>query len=157
MTWSNLLSGFIGAVVGGAFSIATAMITTRGERSRIRRDVSRGAANAIMRNIVTIGNAMSRIQSAMNPDSQPPDSDIEKLIAGSMEEVNTATQSILYEHKALISDPALRARIDSLVDMIEKWSEDAQVAPNDVISRGIDSIKSYMKGVTDSLDAHRGG
>ncbi len=80
MTWSNLLSGLIGALLGGLFSIVAAVMTFRHERSQARQGESRTASGAILENIIAIRQAMRDIQWTMDPSNDSSDRSIDSSL-----------------------------------------------------------------------------
>jgi hypothetical protein len=150
---SNLLSGFIGALVGGLFSVVAAVMTIRHERAQVRKDASYAASGAITDNILIIGKAMYETQRAMDPARKAPGSEIYAL----REKVHSAAQSILYRYNVVIANKDLRSRIGSLVNMVNIWYENALNSSADVNQKRIDSINSYTRCVNDSIQAHLDG
>jgi hypothetical protein len=151
MTWSNLLSGLIGALVGGVFSLLATVITIRHERSRVRREASHTASDAIKENMLTIRQAMFDIQWAMDPSNDSSDPSVDPLL----ETVRAAAQRILYLYSDPIADETLRSRIDIFVDMVEVWYKNARQSSRTVNQKRIESIESYMGYVNESIKAHR--
>src|SRR4051794_28196492 len=100
MTWSNLLSGLIGALVGGLFSIGATILTFNHEQSQVRQSASRTACNAIVENILTINTAMGEAQWAIDHSNDSSD----PAIYSSFETVRSAAQRILYVYNVLVAD-----------------------------------------------------
>ena len=150
MTWSNLLSGFIGALVGGVFSIIATSMNFRHEQSQKRQSASRTASNAIVENILVISKAMLDTQWTIDHSNNSSD----PIIYSSLETVQAAAQRILYVHNVLIANEKLRSRISDLIDMVEVWYTNARESPATVSQQRIKSIESYMEYVNQSIQAH---
>ena len=71
MNLSNLLSGLIGAVIGGIFSFAGSYWTMKQQRSQTRLVASHTASSAILDNIATIKNGMYRVRQALDSGETP--------------------------------------------------------------------------------------
>jgi hypothetical protein len=117
MTWSNLLSGLIGALVGGIFSIIASVVTMRQERSQARHASSRTASTAIVDNILAIKKAMFDIQN-IDPGN-----------VSSFETIHASAERILFVYNVMITDVALRSRVRELIEMVN-ISAPAQSAGN---------------------------
>jgi hypothetical protein len=150
---SNLLSGLIGAVIGGLFSFAATLVGIRHERTRMRQDTSHIAAVAVKKNISAIKEAMDDAQWALNPASEEPASAADSALAT----IRTATRSVMYEYKSLIADKELRSRVDNLATMVITWYENAEKSTPAVNQQGNESIAAYMRCVITSIDAHLDG
>jgi hypothetical protein len=153
MTLSNLVSGLIGALVGGLFSLGGAILTIRHEQKQVRRGASHNASNAVMENIITIRKAMLDVQRTMSQSNDPSDPGIYSLLGT----VQTAAQNTLYIYNALIADERLRSRISNLVDIVDVWYQNARESPVAVNQKRIESIESYTGYVIESIQAHLRG
>ncbi len=142
MTWSNLLSGLIGALVGGVFSIIASVVTMRQERSQARHASSRTASTAIVDNILAIKRAMFDIQNT-DPGNDSP-----------FETIYASAERILFVYNVMITNKVLRSRIRELMEMVAIWYQSVRQSPQDVSQKDADAIRSYMGYVDQSIKAY---
>jgi hypothetical protein len=155
MTWSNLLSGFIGGLVGGLLSIVAAFMTIRHERSQarqdraqVREDASRRACNVIKQDILAINNALSTIFDS-NDSS-------ESRIYALLEEIHAPAQRILYLYNVQIANEKLRSRISRFTYMVVEWYTNARESPTTVKQEPAKAIESYAGYVLKSIEDYLG-
>lgn len=146
MAWSNLLSGLVGALLGGLFSIVASVITRRQQRSQARQATSHTASSAIVDNILAIKQAMLDIQKAKDSKNN-----------SSFETVHAAAERILFVYNVLIADKMLRSRISELINVVNVWYRNAWQLPRPVNQKRIESIVSHMDHVRKSIQAHLDG
>jgi hypothetical protein len=144
MTWSNLLSGFIGGLVGGVLSLAAAFMTIRHDRSQARQDTSRSACNVIKHDILTIRNAIW----TMVDGKDLSESRLYALLA----EIHAATQDILYVKIGQVDNEKLRSRINDLIDVVVEWYENARESPTAVDQKLAKAIESHTASVLSSIE-----
>ena len=142
MNLSNLLSGLIGAVIGGIFSFAGSYWTMKQQRSQTRLGASHSASSAILDNIATIKNGMYRARKALKSRETP-----------SFDTVHAAAERIVFVYNVLIADKELRTRISQLISLVKVWYENA-LLPSRVNEETEYEIYSYMDYVRNSIIAH---
>jgi hypothetical protein len=123
MNWSNLLSGVIGALLGGLLAIGASLMSARQQRSltlatlaeerrQTKLQTSHTARAEILADPLTIKRAMIDLMSATRADA-----------ATVFRTVYSTVERIFIVHNSVIADIELRSRVNELKDLMEQWYE----------------------------------
>lgn len=156
MTLANLLSGLVGAIIGGLLSIATAVITIRQQRAmslaaadeeqrRQRLVRSHTAGVEILAGLITVKFGLPGLATRDEASAEA-------------QAASHAMDRIFVVHTALIVDAELRRRIEDLVPILEQWrSRDTYLASGDVHDARYGEIMNYFEYLNQSIRAHLDG
>jgi hypothetical protein len=155
MNWSNLLSGVIGALLGGLLAIVASLMSARQQRSltlatlaeerrQTQLQISYSACAEILGDMLTIKRAMIDLMSATRSDA---------TIA--FRTVYGTVERIFIVHNSVVADTELRSRINQLKDLMEQWYEKTDwVTERSVQQERYDAIMPFMEYVNLSIRAH---
>jgi hypothetical protein len=154
MAWSNLLSGIIGAVLGGLLAVVASVITSRQQRSltlaafaedrrQSRLRSSYGASGEILSSMLTAKAAMYDV---MDDGSD---------WSASHDKVRTTMERVSILYNPLIADEELRSRINDLIYLAQEWlnKTDARTGKS-LQNERIDLVLPYMEFISQSIRAH---
>jgi hypothetical protein len=155
MDWSNLLSGVIGALLGGILAIVASLMTARQQRSltlatfaeerrQTQLQISYAACAEILSDMLTIKRAMIDLMDADRAAA-----------AIAFRTVYSTVERIFIVHNSVIADVELRSRINQLKDLMEQWYEKTEwVTERSVQQERYDLIMPFMEYVNMSIRAH---
>jgi len=159
MTWSNLLSGLIGAVLGGLLTLAASIMTMKQQRSlaleaaaedrrQAQLRASYSASARILEDMLTLKDGLNALLPLMIRANTSAAADYDTAF--------NALDRIFVVHNALIADEALRSRINALTILVsEQWmSQENRRADEPTQAKRRDLIISYMEHVNQSIRAH---
>jgi hypothetical protein len=150
---ANLLSGVIGAVVGGILAFLAAYLTMRQQRSlalatsvedwrQTRLSASYAASAKILSDMLIVKQGMWDARKSSDPRAQV------------LPTVHAAAERILV-HNARIADKDLRSRINELNELINQWYELVyQADTTDESKRLYKLVIPYMEYMDKSIRAH---
>jgi hypothetical protein len=159
MSWSNLLSGLVGALIGGLLTLAASIMTMKQQRSLALEATAEDRRQAQLRASYAAG---ARILEDMLVIKEG----LQLLLMRSMayNPAKEATQKAAYDavdrmfvvHNALIADDELRTRINALVNIInERWtSAYTSNADESKVELQSSAVLNYMEHVNKSIRAH---
>jgi hypothetical protein len=155
MDWSNLLSGVIGALLGGLLAIVASLMSARQQRSltlatlaeerrQTKLQISYTACAEILADMLTIKRAMIDLMGATRAD------------AGiAFRTVYSTVERIFIVHNSVVADLELRSRVNELKDLMEQWYEKTDwVTERSVQQERYDFIMPFMEYVNLSIRAH---
>src|SRR5690348_13167097 len=119
--WPNLLSGIVGAVVGGLAALIASIITMKQQRQLALEEskenrrqeqlrTSRAAGAQILVKMLTIKQGLWDVQRALDAGKDPP-----------LGAVYQAAESVLVVHNSQIVDKDLRSRVNELCELLDIW------------------------------------
>ena len=151
MSLDNLLSGLVGAVVGGLLAIAAAVITMTQQRSlalaaaaeerrQSRLAASRDACVEVLASLVTIKLGLDGLATQKEDSPQAVDA-------------LNAAERLYVVHNSLVADPVLQSRVDALIPLLEQWRRNwaAEITTK---KKRRDLILDYMEYLNQSIRAH---
>jgi hypothetical protein len=156
MSWANLLSGLVGAVVGGLLAVVASVITMRQqrslalaavveERSQARLAASRQACVEILGCMITIKFGLDGLATR---EEDSPEA-VAALAAG---------ERIFVVHNALVEDPTLRRRIDGLIELLQQWRNYCwnlnEAAKTECKNQVLDYMQYVNQSLRENLDNH---
>jgi hypothetical protein len=155
MNWSNLLSGVIGALLGGLLAIVASLMSARQQRSltlatlaeerrQTQLQISYTACAEILSDMLTIKRAMIDLMAATRADA-----------AAVFRTVYSTVERIFIVHNSVVAEGDLRERINQLKDLMEQWYEKTDwVTERSVQQERYDLIMPFMEYVNLSIRAH---
>lgn len=154
MTLSNLLTGLIGAVLGGLLAIGASIMTMRQQRSltmatfaeerrQVQLRMSYTASAEILANMLTIKEGLG----ALSSDEKRNNPKFDRAFA--------AADRIITVYNPQIADTALRARINDFVILIEQWaSSENRIWQFEVYAERYNLLTAFMAYLNESVKAH---
>jgi hypothetical protein len=155
MNWSNLLSGIVGAALGGLLAIIAAVLTMRQQRSLTRAmaaedrqqaklRLSYTASTEILTRMLALKDLMWQTQVALASGG--------KLV---WDAFHSALDHILIVDSAMIADQALRSRVMELTDLCGEWYENTDRSTNKSVNQErLELVMPYMQYINQSIRAH---
>jgi hypothetical protein len=155
MSWSNLLSGIIGAVLGGLLAIIASFITMRQQQSlalatfaedrrQAQLRASYSACTEILNNMLIIKQAMQNVMTGPRSDA-----------ITAFKTAYDSAERIFIVYNTLVADGDLRSRINELKGVVEQWYQNTEwETDKSVQGERYELVVPFMEYINLSIRAH---